>query len=511
MEYLAISGLKSDIDLPPEERDSKDDIPLKTLIAVGINTDDREEYEDTAFLMTNSESLEVEHSPPEDPVQELSKRTGTIWTATAHIITGVIGAGVLSLAWSTAQLGWIAGPLSMTLFALITLVSTLFLCECYMTPDPEYGPIRHRSLTGAVKFFLGEKKQKICAIFVLESLYGTAIAYTITVTESVSAIQKSNCYHNEGHNADCGRVNTNMLMLIFGVVQIVVSQIPDFHNMAWLSIVAAVMSFTYAFIGLALGLAKVIGNGMVMGSISGVPADSGVEKLWLVFQGIADIAFAYPYSVILLEIQDTLKSPPSEKQTMKKASRISIVTTTIFYLCCGCFGYAAFGDKTPGNLLTGFGFYEPYWLVDYANTCIILHLVGGYQIFSQVIFALVERWFAAKYPNSALGKNLELKLPVFAGFELNIFRLVFRTAYVVSVTGIAMLFPYFNQVLGMLGALNFWSLGIYFPVEIYIVQKKIGAWTRKWVLLEVFSFICLVISIVALIGSIEGLIKAKLS
>ena len=42
---------------------------------------------------------------------------------------------------------------------------------------------------------------------------------------------------------------------------------------------------------------------MVMGSISGVPAGSGAEKLWLVFQGIADIAFAYPYSVILLEIQ----------------------------------------------------------------------------------------------------------------------------------------------------------------------------------------------------------------
>ena len=75
-----------------------------------------------------------------------------------------------------------------------------------------------------------------------------------------SAIKKSNCYHIEGHNSSCGHVNANMLMLIFGAVQILVSQIPDFHNMAWLSIVAAVMSFTYAFIGFALGLAKTIGN-----------------------------------------------------------------------------------------------------------------------------------------------------------------------------------------------------------------------------------------------------------
>lgn len=65
---------------------------------------------------------------------------------------------------------------------------------------------------------------------------------------------------------------------------------------------------------------------------------------------------------------------------MKKASAAAVFITTFFYLCCGCFGYAAFGDATPGNLLTGFGFYEPFWLVDFANACIVLHLVGGYQV-----------------------------------------------------------------------------------------------------------------------------------
>ena len=49
-------------------------------------------------------------------------------------------------------------------------------------------------------------------------------------------------------------------MLLFGVVQVVMSQIPDFHNMEWLSVVAAIMSFTYSFIGFGLGLAQVIGT-----------------------------------------------------------------------------------------------------------------------------------------------------------------------------------------------------------------------------------------------------------
>lgn len=79
-------------------------------------------------------------------------------------------------------------------------------------------------------------------------------------------------------------------------------------------------------------------------------------------------------------MKDTLKSPPPENKTMKKASMIAMILTTFFYLCCGCFGYAAFGNNTPGNLLTGFGFYEPYWLIDFANACVVLHLVGGYQV-----------------------------------------------------------------------------------------------------------------------------------
>jgi amino acid permease len=65
---------------------------------------------------------------------------------------------------------------------------------------------------------------------------------------------------------------------------------------------------------------------------------------------------------------------------MKKATFYGIGATTIFYLSLGCAGYAAFGNNAPGNILTGFGFYEPFWLVDIGNLCIILHLFGAYQV-----------------------------------------------------------------------------------------------------------------------------------
>ncbi|KAG9448803.1 hypothetical protein H6P81_008768 [Aristolochia fimbriata] len=439
------------------------------------------------------------------------KRTGTLWTAITHIITGVIGSGVLSLAWSVAQLGWIAGPLALVCLAGITFISASLLSDCYRSPDPEQGHTRNKTYMDAVRLNLGKKSIWVCGLFQLVSLFGVNIAYTVTTSISARAIQKANCFHKEGHQASCS-YGGNIYMLLFGIVQIICSQTPDFHNMGWLSFVATIMSFSYASIGFALGLAKVLGNGRIKGSIGGVTKASGVEKMWIVSQAIGDIAFAYPYSIILLEIQDTLKSPPAENRTMKNASMISISITTLYYLFCGCLGYAAFGDETPGNLLTGFGFYEPYWLVDFANACVIVHLVGGYQVYSQPVFAVVEKWFSQKYPNSGFVNNYyTLKAPLLPACKLNLLRLCFRTAYVVTTTAVALVFPYFNQVLGVLGALNFWPLTIYFPVQMYFVQRNIAPWTKKWIVLQIFSMACLLVSLVALVGSVEGLISAKLS
>ncbi|XP_020238637.1 probable amino acid permease 7 [Cajanus cajan] len=439
-----------------------------------------------------------------------AKRTGTLWSAVAHIITAIIGAGVLSLAWSTSQLGWIAAPLFLVFCAIVTYISSFLLSDCYRTLDPVTGK-RNCSYIEAVRIYLGNKRTWLAGFLQYLSLYGVSIAYIITTAQCLRAILKSNCYHKEGHQAPC-KYGDTIYMVLFGLIQVIMSFIPDLHTMAWLSVVAAIMSFTYSFIGLGLGIATVVENGTIKGRLTGVPTSNIVDKFWLVFQAVGDIAFAYPYTVILLEIQDTLESPPPENKTMKKASLIALLITTFFYLCCGCFGYAAFGNQTPGNLLTGFGFYEPYWLVDFANACIVLHLVGGYQVYCQPIYGAVDRWCSKKYSNIGFVNNFyQLKLPCLPAFQINMFRICFRTAYVVSTTGVAILFPYFNQLLGVLGALGFWPLVIYFPIEMYFVQRKIEAWSRKWIVLRTLSFICFIVSVLALIASFEGIIREKLS
>jgi hypothetical protein len=77
-------------------------------------------------------------------------------------------------------------------------------------------------------------------------------------------------------------------------------------------------------------------------------------------------------------------------------------------------------------------------------------------------------------------------------------------------TGLAVVFPYFNEVLGLLGALTFLPLVIYLPVEMYCMQRRVKAWTPTWVALQAFSVVCFAVGTFAFVGCVEGVVRKRL-
>lgn len=73
-------------------------------------------------------------------------------------------------------------------------------------------------------------------------------------------------------------------------------------------------------------------------------------------------------------------------------------------------------------------------------------------------------------------------------------------------TLVAMLLPFFNAVLGLIGALGFWPLSVYFPVSMHMAQKKIKRGQPKWIMLQGMSLLCLLISLAASIGSVQDIV-----
>ena len=85
---------------------------------------------------------------------------GTFVTASAHIITAVIGSGVLSLAWAIAQLGWVAGPAVLMAFSFITYFTSTLLADSYRSPDPITGR-RNYTYMDVVRAHLGNFSTKM--------------------------------------------------------------------------------------------------------------------------------------------------------------------------------------------------------------------------------------------------------------------------------------------------------------------------------------------------------------
>ena len=130
-------------------------------------------------------------------------------------------------------------------------------------------------------------------------------------------------------------------------------------------------------------------------------------------------------------------------------------------------------------------------------------------MFAQPIFQFIEKKCNKAWPESNfIAKDYSINIPLLEKCRINFFRLVWRSTYVILTTVVAMIFPFFNAILGLIGALTFWPLTVYFPVEMHISQRKVKKYSMKWNALKLLISVCLIVSLLAAIGSIVGLINS---
>lgn len=77
-----------------------------------------------------------------------------------------------------------------------------------------------------------------------------------------------------------------------------------------------------------------------------------------------------------------------------------------------------------------------------------------------------------------------------------------------AVTILAMAMPFFNEMLALLGAIGFWPITVYFPVEMYIARKKIKKGAMRWLGLKTLSLVFMLLSLAIAIAAIHGMNQA---
>ncbi|KAG2665984.1 hypothetical protein I3760_15G033900 [Carya illinoinensis] len=460
---------------------------------------------------SNSESVDDDGRSP--------KRAGTVWSASVSLTTAIVASPLflMSLPGNVAQLGWVAGPAVIIFFALLTYCTSALLCACYCSPEvpakrnhtymeairSNLGNIFSFPFMVLIYYFLdGAKYFKICLVIKYLNLLGAASEYTVFAALMMMHYWLSKCHNAADHAC---YVNPMPYFMAFAVAQIILFQIPKFPAQLRMSfsILCLMMFLLYSVIVLGLAIAKVAGvHGIYY--TDHLPLTDGnntmtrAQKILKIVQAVGNIAHAYDLSAVLIEIMDTVKSPPSEAETMKKATRRSLILTTFVSMLHGCLLFAAFGNNvSPVFLLHGF--YKSYWLLDMiASAAIVIQFAGGYQIYLQPILAMVEEALAMRFPDNVFITK-DIKIPTgcrhFGPYKLNLFRLVWRTLFVITTTVLSMFLPIYLDLLKLFRILAFWPTAVYFPVEMYMVQKKIPKWSKRWICLHILSVGCLIVTI----------------
>lgn len=453
------------------------------------------------------------------PEQDLSaQRNGTWIHGIFHIITAVIGSGVLYLPFFFAILGWVGGVIMLLLFGAITWYTSRLLADAMVING-----VRHRTYQSAVEAVFGRRGGILLAIVQYPNLVLTAIAYSITAANSMNSFAQS--YPSFANSSICEATDVIngqtyciqskywVFTIAFAGLQLFMSQIPNLDSAAWASAIGALMSFGYSFICLGMSIYQLATFGQeptsatgYMNYLDGSPVTSA-QQTWDVFNAFGGIVFAFSFSFILIEISDTVKDTgKGAVWHMKRAVWVSVAIITTFYFFVSVLGYLAYGQQA---------LYENVYIIDFwsnssgvwqtnnattnvsraANLMVLIHMIPAYQVFSQPVFAAVERMIRHSKRQSRLATTSRWT-----------FRILFRSSYVVIVCFIAIALPFFSDFVGLIGALGFWPATVLFPIEMYRKLHKPGKGMTIW--LETLNVFCALITICAVIGSIQLIIQS---
>lgn len=412
-------------------------------------------------------------------------RTGTTFSAFMLVITAVIGAGVLSLPYSLAVLGYPGGIVCLLVFSWLTLYTSQLLADVNVVKGQ-----RMRSYTQTVDAVLGRQGKIILAWLQQVNLVMTALAYSITASYALQTVATSVCDYQHVGAESCFDKYWKWAC-IFGAFQIIPCFIPNLDSTKWTAWLGAAMSFGYS----SIALGRSIAEGNTHGSASGITDMTKSEKVFGIFNSLGAILFAYSFSMILPEIQDTIdekRVKGGHIAAMKRTVNYAVTVMTLFYMAVAIAGYMAYGNDVAGNVLNSF--VDPRWLVDMANIMVIVHMVPAYQVWSQPFFFYIEDNLPLWWPS---------RPALFRGWS---FRLWFRPLYVVIVTVLSICMPFFSYIIGLVGAIGFWPTTVHFPVRMWIAVFNPSPRKKLW--LEFLNVFCAIVTLFALIGAIQSIIVA---
>ncbi|KAM0940604.1 putative amino acid transporter, transmembrane domain-containing protein [Dioscorea sansibarensis] len=405
-----------------------------------------------------------------------SSRNAKWWYSAFHNVTAMVGAGVLSLPYAMSHLGWGPGVTILVLSWIITLFTLWQMVEMHEIVEGKrfdrYHELGQHAFGEKLGLYIVVPQQLIVEV-------GTCIVYMVTGGKSLKKFHDLVC-------PGCKNIKLTFFIMIFASVHFVLSQLPNFNSISWVSLAAAVMSLSYSVIAWGASVSK----GKVAGVEYGYSASSTPGTIFNFFNALGDVAFAYAGHNVVLEIQATIPSTPEKpsKKPMWKGVIVAYIVVALCYFPVALIGYWAFGNSVNDNILITLE--KPRWLVAAANMMVVIHVVGGYQIYAMPVFDMMETVMVK-----------QLKFPPSIAL-----RLISRSLFVALTMFIAICIPFFGGLLGFFGGFALAPTTYFLPCIIWLAVYKPKRFSSSWLV----NWACIVLGvclmIVAPIGALRNII-----
>ncbi|XLT61814.1 hypothetical protein HN873_018338 [Arachis hypogaea] len=159
----------------------------------------------------------------------------------------MVGAGVLSLPYAMAHMGWGLGITVMILSWVITLYTLWQMVEMHeMVPGGKrldrYHELGQEAFGEKLGLWIVVPQQLLVEV-------GTCIVYMVTGGKSIKKVHETFC-------PKCTPIKTSYWIMVFASINFVLAQLPNFNSISAISLGAAVMSLTYSFIAWGASIKK---------------------------------------------------------------------------------------------------------------------------------------------------------------------------------------------------------------------------------------------------------------
>ncbi|XP_044461716.1 GABA transporter 1-like [Mangifera indica] len=397
-----------------------------------------------------------------------------------HLTTSIVAPALLSLPLALSLMGWFPGVLCLSLLALITFYSYNLL-SLVLEHHAQLGQrqLRFRDMAthilgpGWGRYFVGPIQFGVC--------YGAVIACILLGGQSLKSIYLL--------STSSRTMQLYQFVVIFGILMLILGQIPSFHNLRHINLVSLILSLSYSACATAGSI--YIGNSKNRSAKDYAIKGSAQNQVFGAFNAILIIATTYGNGIIP-EIQATLAPPVKGKMLKGLCVCYAIVISTFFSVAIS--GYWAFGNnQAPGIVLQNFIVNDepllPRWVLLMTNAFTVLQVAAVSVVYLQPTNEAFEKKF------------VDAKIEQFAISNV-VPRLFFRSLSVVIATTVAAMFPFFGDFNAVLGAFGFIPLDFVLPMVFYNVTFKPS---KRTLIFWGNTSIAIIFSLVAVVGIISSI------